>query len=57
MYKIDDHIICAMSGMASDANYLLDEARYAGYRVNLKFIENTHKNISTLIKNPSPLNY
>jgi len=27
MYKIDDHIICAMSGMASDANYLLDEAR------------------------------
>lgn len=27
MYRIDDHIVCAVSGLTSDANLLIDEAR------------------------------
>lgn len=27
LYKIDDHILCAVSGVVADANYLIDYAR------------------------------
>ena len=27
LYKIDDHIVCAVSGVVADANYLVDYAR------------------------------
>ena len=29
MYKIDDHIFAAISGLVSDANFLIDAARHA----------------------------
>jgi len=29
MFKIDDHCLCAVSGSIGDANYLIEEARYA----------------------------
>ena len=29
MYKIDDHIFCAISGLVADANILIDDARYS----------------------------
>lgn len=27
LYKIDDHIVCAVSGVVADANYLIDYSR------------------------------
>lgn len=27
LYKIDDHIVCAVSGIVADANYLIDYSR------------------------------
>lgn len=27
LYKIDDHVLCAVSGIVADANYLIDMAR------------------------------
>jgi len=27
LYKVDEHILCAVSGVVSDANYLIDYAR------------------------------
>ena len=27
LYKLDDHILCAVSGITADANYLVDDAR------------------------------
>ena len=27
LYKVDDHIMCAVSGIVADANYLIDEGR------------------------------
>lgn len=32
MYKIDDHIVCAVAGITSDANILIDRARVASQR-------------------------
>jgi 20S proteasome subunit alpha 3 len=27
LYKVDDHILCAVSGVVADANYLIDYSR------------------------------
>ena len=27
LYKIDEHMVCAVSGVVADANYLIDYAR------------------------------
>ena len=27
LYKVDDHIMCAVSGVVADANYLVDQGR------------------------------
>lgn len=39
IYKIDDHIICAVAGLTSDANILLNKARLIAQRYTYRFQE------------------
>mmetsp|Transcript_23313 Transcript_23313/g.38363 ORF Transcript_23313/g.38363 Transcript_23313/m.38363 type:complete len:250 (-) Transcript_23313:365-1114(-) len=53
MYKIDDHIACAVAGITSDANILINYARLAAQRYTLSYqepipIEQLLQNVSDL---------
>jgi len=53
MYKIDDHIACAVAGITSDANILINYARLAAQRYTLEFqepipVEQLLQNVSDL---------
>lgn len=37
MYKLDEHVVCAVAGLASDANLLLSQARVIAQRYLLRF--------------------
>jgi 20S proteasome subunit alpha 3 len=39
IYKIDEHIVCAVAGLTSDANILLDQARRASLGYTYRFQE------------------
>lgn len=39
MYKIDEHMFCAVSGLSADANFLIDEARVTAQRHLYKYHE------------------
>ena len=39
IYKIDDHVICAVAGLTSDANILLGHARSASLGYTYRFQE------------------
>jgi len=39
IYKIDDHVVCAVAGLTSDANILLDYARRASLGYTYRFQE------------------
>jgi 20S proteasome subunit alpha 3 len=39
LYKLDDHIMCSVSGVVADANYLIDVGRLEGQRHLYRFHE------------------
>ncbi|KAI9159746.1 hypothetical protein LWI28_001521 [Acer negundo] len=42
MYKIDDHVACAMAGIMSDANILINTARVQANRYTFAYQESMH---------------
>lgn len=40
MYKIDEHCLCAISGLTADANYLIDDARLSAQRHLINYKQN-----------------
>jgi 20S proteasome subunit alpha 3 len=48
MYKIDDHIACAVAGLTSDANILLNEARLLAQKHRYRYRE--PQNVEDMIK-------
>ena len=48
LYKIDDHVLCAVSGIVADANYLIDMARLHSQRHLYSHHENIY--VEELVK-------
>ena len=48
MYKIDNHIACAVAGLTSDANILLNEARLLAQKHRYRYRES--QNVESMIK-------
>ena len=48
LYKIDDHVLCAVSGVVADANYLIDYARVHSQRHLYSHHENIY--VEELVK-------